>query len=63
MRDMELKILKNRKNELEFEIIGEKTILNPLKYKLLDDKSVTLADWRIDHPLLTKVEIKIKRFN
>jgi DNA-directed RNA polymerase subunit L len=57
---MEIKILSNKKNELEIEVIGEKTILNPLKYKLLDDNKVTLADWRIDHPLLTNPRFFLK---
>ena len=57
---MEIKVLTKTKNELEFEVIGEKTILNPLKYKLLDDNKVTLADWRIDHPLLTNPRFFLK---
>ncbi len=62
---MEIKILTNKKNELEFEVIGEKTILNPLKYKLLDDNKITLADWRIDHPLLANPRffLKVKEGN
>lgn len=62
---MEIKILTKNKNELEFEVIGEKTILNPLKYKLLDDNKVTLADWRIDHPLLANPRffLKVKEGN
>ena len=49
---MEIKIIGQTKKELEFEVIGEKTILNPLKYKLLENKNVSSADWRISHPLL-----------
>ena len=48
---MEVKILKENNDELEFEVISEKTILNPLKQKLLEYKEVTCADWRVKHPL------------
>ena len=62
---MEIKLLTKSKNELEFEVIGEKTILNPLKYQLLEDTKVTLADWRIDHPLLANPRffLKVKEGN
>lgn len=57
---MEIKVIDNKKNVLEFEVIGEKTILNPLKYKLLENKKVASVDWRIDHPLLANPRFYLK---
>jgi DNA-directed RNA polymerase subunit L len=48
---MEVKVVRETDTELEFEIIGEKSILNPLKHKLLERKNVTYAEWRVTHPL------------
>jgi len=50
---MEVKILKESKNEIEFEVIGEKTLLNPLKNKLLEYENVEFAEWKIEHPLIS----------
>ena len=48
---MEIKIKKESKKEMEFEVIYEKTILNPLKQKLLEYDEVEIAEWTIPHPL------------
>ncbi|KAA0001745.1 MAG: DNA-directed RNA polymerase subunit L [Thermoplasmata archaeon] len=50
---MEIVVKKNTKKEIEFEVIDENTILNPLKQKLLTNKDVEYAEWSIDHPLLS----------
>ena len=62
---MELKIKKESKKEMEFEIIKEKTILNPLKEKLLEYDGVEYAEWRIEHPLTSNPEfyVRVKKGN
>lgn len=57
---MEVKIIKETNNELEFEVISEKTILNPLKQKLLEYKEVTYAEWRVEHPLTSNPTFHVK---
>jgi DNA-directed RNA polymerase subunit L len=49
---MEVNILKDSKKEFVFEIIANKTILNPLKQRLLTYDDVEYAGWEIEHPLL-----------
>jgi DNA-directed RNA polymerase subunit L len=49
---MEVNILKDIKKEFVFEIIANKTILNPLKQRLLIHDDVEYAGWEIKHPLL-----------
>ena len=50
---MELKILQESKNRLMFELRGEThTFGNALKYELHQTKGVTLATYKIDHPLI-----------
>lgn len=57
---MEVKIKKESDRELEFEIIGEKTILNPLKQKLLEYEEVEFAEWRVEHPLISNPEFFVR---
>ncbi len=57
---MEIKIKKESEREIEFEVIGEKTILNPLKQKLLQYEEVEFADWRIEHPLISNPEFYLR---
>ncbi|MBC7080941.1 MAG: hypothetical protein H5T44_01635 [Thermoplasmatales archaeon] len=57
---MEIKIKKESEREIEFEIIGEKTILNPLKQKLLQYEEVEYADWRVEHPLISNPEFYLR---
>ncbi|MBR9677393.1 DNA-directed RNA polymerase subunit L [Candidatus Woesearchaeota archaeon] len=50
---MELKILEDKKNRLVVEIKGEDhTLCNALKAELWNDKKVTVASYRIAHPLV-----------
>ncbi|MEA2053808.1 MAG: RpoL/Rpb11 RNA polymerase subunit family protein [Candidatus Thermoplasmatota archaeon] len=60
---MEVVITKDKKKEFEFEIIGDSTILNLLKKKLLENKDVDYAGWSIEHPLLSnpKFYVRVKK--
>jgi len=60
---MEVIVIKKTKKEFEFEIIGDKTIFNPLKQKLLKNSDVDYAGWNIEHPLLSnpKFCIRVKK--
>ena len=62
---MEVKIKKESNKELEFEVIKEKTILNPLKQKLLEYDEVEYAEWRVEHPLISNPEfyVRVKKGN
>jgi len=62
---MEIIVKKETDKEIEFEIIGEKTILNPLKQKLLGNKDVDYAGWNTGHPLLANPEfyVRVKKGN
>jgi len=57
---MEIKIKKENEKEIEFELIGEKTILNPLKQKLLQYEDVEYAEWRVEHPLISNPEFYLR---
>ena len=57
---MEVKIKKDNGKELEFEVIGEKTLLNPLKNKLLEYEDVEFAEWRVEHPLIANPEFYLR---
>jgi DNA-directed RNA polymerase subunit L len=58
---MEVKILKENKNELEFEIVGEDhTFSNALQNFLNKRKEVVLASYKIKHPLLSNPQIYVK---
>ncbi len=60
-KNMEVKILKENKNELEFEIIGEgHTFCNALQNFLNNRKEVVLASYKIKHPLLSNPQIYVK---
>ena len=45
---MEVKIKKDNGKEIEFEVIGEKTLLNPLKNRLLEYEEVEFAEWKLN---------------
>ena len=49
---MEIKVLQQTKDRLEFEIKGEDhTLCNALKEQLLSDRSVKIATYAVSHPL------------
>ena len=50
---MEFKVLEESKNKLVFELIGEThTFCNALKTELQNVKGVSIATYRIKHPLI-----------
>jgi len=57
---MEIKIKKESEKEMEFEVIKEKTILNPLKEKLLEYEEVEYAEWNVPHPLVGNPEFYLR---
>lgn len=58
---MEVKILREEGNELEFEIIGEgHTFCNALQSFLNNREEVLLASYKIKHPLLSNPQIYVK---
>lgn len=51
---MEINILKQEKNKIEFEILEEDhTLCNILRKKLWENKDVSAAAYRIEHPLVS----------
>ncbi len=62
---MELKLIEERDKEIEIEVIGEKTLLNSLKGKLLENESVEYAERRISHPTLSnpRFYLRVKKGN
>ena len=60
---MEINILEQDKNKIEFEILDEDhTLCNVLRKKLWENKDVNLAAYKIEHPLVSNpimlVEVK-----
>ncbi|HNV93826.1 MAG: DNA-directed RNA polymerase subunit L [Candidatus Methanofastidiosum methylothiophilum] len=52
---MDIEVLKNEGNLMEFRIIGEDhTLCNVLRDALLENQKVKVAAYKIDHPLLDK---------
>ncbi|MEW5896066.1 MAG: DNA-directed RNA polymerase subunit L [Nanoarchaeota archaeon] len=50
---MEFNVIEEDKGRLLFELKGEThTLCNALKHELLDIKGVSIATYRIDHPLI-----------
>ncbi len=58
---MELKILKDEKDMLQAEVVGEDTtFINLLKEELYEDKSVKSAAYIIEHPLTSNPQIIVR---
>lgn len=57
---MEVKIIEETDEELVFEVIAEKTILNPLKERLLDHEQVDYAGWNVEHPMLSNPRFTLR---
>ncbi|HOM96431.1 MAG TPA: DNA-directed RNA polymerase subunit L [Methanofastidiosum sp.] len=52
---MDIEMLRNEGNLMEFRIIGEDhTLCNVLRDALLENQKVKVAAYKIDHPLLDK---------
>ena len=58
---MELEVLKNEQNHLEFVLKGERhTFPGLLKSKLLNNEAVTFASYVLDHPSDNKAHFVVK---
>ncbi|MBS3061130.1 MAG: DNA-directed RNA polymerase subunit L [Candidatus Diapherotrites archaeon] len=58
---MEIKVLKNESNEIEFVLKDNRhTFPNLLRDRLLQDKSVTFAAYKLMHPLDNEAHIIVK---
>jgi DNA-directed RNA polymerase subunit L len=61
---MNMKIIKESKNELEIEITGEShTICNTLRKTLMEDKDVESAAYTMEHPIIGEPKLYIKAKN
>lgn len=60
-KEIEIKILQNTEDTLEFEVDGEThTILNPLRMELLEIDGVLFAAYKIVHPLVDKAQFIVR---
>ena len=51
---MEIKVLKEEKNKIEFEVIGENhTLCNPVRNELWNQDNVNISAYNIHHPLIS----------
>ena len=57
---MEIKIISEKGNKLEFEIDESVGFLNALKKELLNDSSVKVATYSVKHPLVGKPKMIIE---
>jgi len=58
---MELNILKDEKNLLEVELVGEgHTLTNAIKEELKEDSKVSSATYVIEHPLTSSPKLTIR---
>jgi len=58
---MELKIIKDEKDMMQVELVGESTTFaNLLKDELYEDKSVTSAAFLVEHPLVSNPRIIVR---
>ncbi len=60
---MEIKIISEKGNKLEFEIDESVGFLNALKKELLNDSSVNVATYFVKHPLVGKPKMIIEAGN
>ncbi len=58
---MNLKLVKKTEDQLEIEVEGEDhSLCNAIRKSLLEDKHVTHASYRIDHPLISNPIITVR---
>lgn len=63
MRD-KMKIITDKKKELEIEITGEThTLCNALRKTLMEDEDVEAAAYVIEHPIIGEPKLQIKAKN
>lgn len=61
---MEIEILSEEKNKLQFKLKGEThTLLNLLTKELFNDKNVEFAGYRVEHPLINEAIVSINAKN
>ena len=60
---MEIKIISEKGNKLEFEIDESAGFLNALKKELLNDNDVKVATYSVKHPLVGKPKMVIEAGN
>lgn len=61
---MEINIVSEEKNKIEFEVIGEDhTLCNALRKKLWEDRDLEVAAYRIEHPQISdpKMIVEMKK--
>ncbi len=58
---MEIKVLESTKNRLKLEIVGEQhTIPNAVSKELWNDKSVVVAGYTLDHPMISNAVLIVE---
>ena len=58
---MEIEILEETKNKINFKVKGEDhTVLNLLKEELWNDKNVKIASYKMEHPLVGIPEMTVE---
>ena len=58
---MEIKIIENKEKNLEVEVYGsDYTLMELIKKKLLDDKTVKVSLYTVEHPLLDGTRMVIE---
>lgn len=58
---MEIRVIEESKNKIVFELKGENhTFCNALKDMLLNEKEVSIASYKIEHPLIGEPEFIIE---
>lgn len=58
---MEIKILQNEKNTLEFEIVGANASLAEfIVQRLLENKEIEFAAYNVEHPLISNPKIIVR---
>ena len=58
---MKLKVVKKTEKQLELEVEGEDhSLCNAIRKSLLEDKHVTYASYRIEHPLISHPVIIVR---
>ncbi|MBW2989224.1 DNA-directed RNA polymerase subunit L [Candidatus Woesearchaeota archaeon] len=60
---MEIKIVKEKGNRIEFEIDEDAGFLNALKKELLNDSNVKVATYSVKHPLAGKPRMIVEASN
>jgi DNA-directed RNA polymerase subunit L len=57
---MEIEIVRKEGNEVEFDVIGDKTVAVLVTAYLLNDENVDFAAFRQDHPLENRIRVAVR---